>query len=352
MTKRGVIRLAVQGVGLIGRRHVEHIVACPDAALHAVIDPSPVGGQIAAKHGVPWYPDFAAMCAAGQPDGVVPDGVVIATPNQMHVENALACIAAGIPALVEKPIADDIAAATVLVDTAERAGVPLLVGHHRRHNPMIQRAKAILDAGRLGRLVAVHGFFWLMKPDDYFDVPWRRAPGAGPVMTNLIHDIDLLRHLCGEIETVQAMTSNAVRGHAVEETAVILLRFANGALGTVTVSDTVVAPWSWEHTTGENPAYPQTDQSCYHLAGTHGALTVPKLDLWRNPAARGWWEDFQVERAYAPTQDPLQLQIKHFCAVIRGEVAPLVSGREGLRTLQVIAAVQQASRSGGTVRLD
>lgn len=347
MSERGLIRLAVQGVGLIGRRHAEHIAACPQAVLHAVIDPSPAGAAVAAAHGVPHYPDFATMPAAARPDGMV-----IATPNQLHVQHGLACIEAGIPALVEKPIADEIPAATALVEAAERAGVPLLVGHHRRYNPMIQRAKSILDSGRLGRLVAVHGFFWLMKPDDYFAIPWRRAPGAGPVLLNLIHDIDLLRYLCGEIVSVQAMASNAVRGFAVEDAAAILLRFANGALGTVTVSDTVVAPWSWEQTTGENPAYPHTDQACYNLAGTHGALAVPQLDLWRNKAARGWWEDFVVERETVPPADPLQIQIAHFCAVIRGEASPLVSGREGLRSLQVIAAVQAASRTGGTVRLD
>ena len=72
---------------------------------------------------------------------------------------------------------------------------------------------------------------------------------------NLIHDMDLLRHLCGEVTSVQAFESNAARGIR-EDSAVILLRFANGALGTVTVSDTIVAPWSWELTTGgENPAY-------------------------------------------------------------------------------------------------
>ncbi len=347
MSGRGGIRLAVQGVGLIGRRHAEHIAACPQAVLHALVDPSPAAAAVAAEFGVPHYPGFEDMCAAGRPDGVV-----IATPNQLHVAHGLDCVRAGIAALVEKPIADDIAGATVLVETAERAGVPLLVGHHRRYNPMIQHAKAMLDAGRIGRLVAVHGFFWLMKPDDYFNAPWRRAPGAGPVLLNLIHDIDLLRYLCGEITSVQAMAANAVRGFAVEDTAAILLRFANGALGTVTVSDTVVAPWSWEQTTGENPIYPHTDQACYHLAGTHGALAVPKLDLWRNPVARGWWEAFEVERATVPPADPLQRQIAHFCAVIRGDETPLVSGREGLRSLRVIAAVQDASRSGGTVRLD
>jgi predicted dehydrogenase len=148
--------------------------------------------------------------------------------------------------------------------------MPLLVGHHRRYNSMIQKAKTIIDSGRLGRIVAVHGAFWAMKPDDYFDVAWRREKGAGPILINLIHDVDLFRFLCGEIIAVQAMESNAVRGNPVEDTAAILLRFANGAIGSLTVSDSIVAPWSWELTTGENPAYPRQDQFCYLIGGTHG----------------------------------------------------------------------------------
>lgn len=92
---------------------------------------------------------------------------------------------------------------------------------------------------------------------------------------NLIHDIDLFRHLLGEIVAVQARESNALRGNAVEETAVILLEFASGALGTVTVSDAVAAPWSWELTAGENPAYPRQDQSCYQIGGTRARSPFP-----------------------------------------------------------------------------
>ncbi|HRE21316.1 MAG TPA: Gfo/Idh/MocA family oxidoreductase, partial [Rhabdaerophilum sp.] len=134
-----------------------------------------------------------------------------------------------------------------LVAAAEAASVPLAVGHHRRHNPMIQHARRIIAEGQLGRIVAVHSFFWLMKPDDYFDVPWRREAGAGPVLINLSHDIDLMRYLGGEVAAVQAMDSHEVRGNAAEESCVITLRFENGALGTITLSDTAVAPWSWEH---------------------------------------------------------------------------------------------------------
>ena len=127
-----------------------------------------------------------------------------------------------------------------------------------------------------------------MKPEDYFEVSWRRAPGAGPFFPNLIHDVDLLRHFCGEIESVTAHESNAARGLAVEDTAVILLRFARGVLGPITISDTIVSPWSWDLTTGETPAYPHTDQSCYQIGGTQGSLAVPTLDFWRHPGKRSW----------------------------------------------------------------
>jgi predicted dehydrogenase len=340
------VSLAVVGAGLIGKRHIEHVLAEPGSVLHAVVDPSQAGRDVAASTGAPWFPDFAAMMAAGRPDGLI-----IATPNQLHVANGLDAISAGIPALVEKPLADDITAGQMLVEAGEKAGVAILTGHHRRHNPMMQRAKATIEAGRLGRVVTVHTFFWLMKPDDYFDVPWRRERGAGPVLTNLIHDIDLMRYLCGEIGEVQAFQSNAVRRHAVDETTVVILRFANGALGTMNISDTVVAPWSWEQTTGEDKSFPHTDQSCYYIGGTHGSLSVPRLELWTNADKRSWREPFKAERIVAVDPDPLRLQIQQFCRVIRGEEKPLVSGREGLMTLKVIDAVQRSVRSGQSVRI-
>jgi predicted dehydrogenase len=117
------VRLAVLGAGLIGKRHIEQIIAEPRAELHAVVDPSPASQEVASAHGARWYPNFAALIATGKPDGVI-----IATPNQMHVGNGLEAIAAGVPALIEKPIADDVVAGTKLVDAAEKAGVPILTG--------------------------------------------------------------------------------------------------------------------------------------------------------------------------------------------------------------------------------
>ena len=238
-----------------------------------------------------------------------------------------------------------------LVQMAEAKGVALLTGHHRRHNPLMQKAKEIIDSGTLGRILIVNAMFWLFKPDEYFDIPWRRARGAGPVFLNLIHDIDNLRFLCGDIDAVQARESNAVRSNAVEETAVILIEFKSGVLGTASVSDSVVAPWSWEMTTGENPAYPRTGETCYLIGGTHGSLAVPSLEIWNNAEKRSWTEAIQRDSAEFQKEDPLVIQIRQFCKVVRGEEVPLVSGRQGLETLKVIEAVKRSAASGERVVL-
>ncbi len=207
--------IAVMGAGLIGKRHIEGVLAEPRTALAAIIDPSPAARDEARANGLPWFASLAEALANTRPDGVI-----VATPNQLHVANALDVVAAGIPVLIEKPVADDAEAAAGLVRRAEASGVPILVGHHRRHNPIIRQAKRLIESGRLGRIRSVHGSFWVAKPDDYFEVTWRREPGAGPIFINLIHDVDLFRHLLGEVESVHAMESNAARGHAVEDTAV------------------------------------------------------------------------------------------------------------------------------------
>lgn len=340
------LEIAVMGAGLIGRRHAERIISEPGTVLSAVIDPSPAGRDFAENTGTRWYRSFSDIPVEDRPDGVI-----VATPNRLHVENGMEIVAARTPVLIEKPIADDVDAAAALVAASKKAGIPLLVGHHRRHNPMIQAAKQIVDGGRLGRIVTVHGTFWVAKPDDYFEIPWRREAGAGPTFVNLIHDVDLFRYLFGEIEAAHAMESHAVRNHAVEDTAVVTLRFASGMLATLNGSDAVAAPWSWESTTGENPAFPRYDQFCYQIGGTLGSLGIPDLTLWTSPSKLDWLERLAEERVpYAPA-DPLCVQLRHFCDVIRGETTPLVSGREGLATLRVIEAIKRSARSGQLIHL-
>lgn len=340
------VRIAVVGAGLIGRRHAAAVVAAPETALASVVDPAEAGAELAAACGVSHYRSLAQMIAADRPDGVV-----LATPNQLHVDGALQCIAAGLPAIVEKPLAADVMGAETIVAAGLASGIALLTGHHRRYNALVSRAKQVIDRGDLGPIIAVQATTWFHKPDTYFDIEWRRRAGGGPVNINLVHDIDLMRHLCGDIVEVHAMESNAIRANEVEETAVVLVRFAGGALGTMTVSDIVVGPWSWELTARENPAFPPTPESCYRIGGTRGSLSLPNLALWSYPGERSWTEPITTTRFTFDFEDPLVRQIRHFAAVIRGEDIPLVSAEEGLRNLKVIEAVKASAATGQTVRL-
>lgn len=339
------MRLGLVGAGLIGARHAAAIAAQEGAGLAWVADPAPAGAEVAARHDVPHYPDLDRALRDR------PDGVILATPNRMHAPQGLAVIAARLPLLIEKPLASTPDEARALVAAARDAAVPLLVGHHRRHNPLIARAHALIAEGAIGRVVAIQSSCWLKKPDPYFDTPWRRETGAGPVLVNLIHDLDLMRHLGGEVAGLSAQCSNAIRGFEVEDTAAVLLRFASGALGTMSLSDTIPAPWSWELTARENPAYPATGQSCYLIGGTAGALSLPDLRLWRHEGGGGWWDPITTTSPPVPATDPLIAQIANFTATIAGTAHPVVTGTDGLRALELVTAIHTAAHTGGWVEV-
>lgn len=339
------LRIALIGAGVMGRQHHQHLKDLPEARLCAVADPARQAAAFAAECAVPYFAEHRRML-----EEVRPHAVIVANPNTLHVSTALDCIAAGVPVLLEKPVGVHLDEVRELIAASRNAGVPVLVGHHRRHNPLIVRARELVEEGSLGRLTTVTALWQLQKPDSYFDIPWRREPGAGMLLTNLIHDLDLLRHLCGEVAEVQALTGNGVRGFANEDSAAVLLRFANGALGTLTGSDAVAAPWSWELDSGENPVYPrQDDQSCYLLAGTRGALSIPQLARWHyaEPGA-GWHQPLLCSQESCVPGEALALQLRHFVRVARGEVAPLVSAADAGNTLALLEAIQRAAASGRT----
>lgn len=341
-------RIAVAGAGMIGAAHMARAQASPTCSLVAVVDPAPAAGKFAAQAGVPLYPTLDALFAAAKVDGVV-----VASPNRFHVVQALRCIDEGVGVLLEKPVADTVAEAERLAAAVDARGARVLVGHHRAHSPIMARARTLIDEGRLGRIVAVMGSAVFFKPDHYFeDGPWRREPGGGPILINMIHEIHNLRMLCGEIVSVQAIASNAVRGFAVEDTVAINLRFAGGALGTFMLSDTAACPRSWEQTSQENAAYASyADEDCYVIAGTFGSLSVPtmRLKTYAKAEDRSWWKPFDADVAEVLREDPLTLQMEHFGAVICGEARPLVTVRDGLANLRVTAAIAASARTGRRV---
>ena len=200
-------RIALVGAGLVGQQHARAIGQI--ARLDAVIDPAPQASSVAKEHGATCWKDLETYLTNTRPDGII-----VASPTQMHLEHGLAALARDIPVLIEKPLTESARSGQRLVEAASTSRAPVLVGHHRRHSPITQAVKSCLDEGRLGRLVAVNAMFWLNKPADYFDIEWRTRAGGGPTYINLIHDIDLLQYFCGPIVSVQAREGHKVRRSA------------------------------------------------------------------------------------------------------------------------------------------
>ncbi len=338
--------IGVIGAGVIGRTHLSMLRNDSDCRIVGLADPTPAARELAGELGLTHFTDHRDLLEA---PGLA--GVIIAAPTALHVPIALDAVAAGLPALVEKPIAPTVADARALAEAAEKAGVPLLIGHHRRHNPIVVAAREAVRSGLLGRLTTVTALWTLRKPDDYYDIAWRRQPGGGPVLTNLIHDIDVLRFVCGEIDSVQAMVSTAGRGLPINDTAVVSLRFTGGALGTITMSDAATAPWAWDLASGENPFFGQSSENCYLLAGSDASLAVPSMRLWRYAGEIGWDQQLTETTLAVEPGDPYARQLSHFLAVIRGQEQPVIGGADATITLAATLAVEEAAATARPIVL-
>lgn len=342
-----VTRIAIVGYGAIGKAHASTIQRAPELELAAIVEPAEEAREAAIALGVPVFNNLDELF-----DQLSVDGVILATPTLLHVEQSFACIENKCPMLVEKPIAANAKEALSLVRAAEKENVPVLVGHHRRHNPIVRAAKAAIEGGVVGEVRAVQTTCWFYKPDHYFaQAPWRTKKGAGPISVNLVHDVDLLRYFCGEVVRVQAQAVPSVRGFENEDLAAAILTFESGAIATISVADMIASPWSWEFTARENPVYPTTDESCYLIGGSLGSLSIPDLRVWTHERVPDWFTPMSAKALAAGSGDSLLVQALHFSNVIRGEESPVVSGVEGLRSLQVVEAVQQAADSGQAVEI-
>lgn len=339
------LRIGLIGVGLIGRRHLQVLQDNPVYEVVGIVDPSDAAKELCDQRSITRYQSTEALLDQA------PEGVVAAIPNQLHLPIGKIHLERGIPVLMEKPLADTVEDAAVLARLSAMYETPMLVAHHRRHYRFMVKAKEVIDGGAIGNLLAVNGSWLGDKPRPYFEFEWRRQPGGGPVLINAIHDIDNLRMLCGEIDSVQAMTANTARGFPVEDTATVLLRFENGALGTLILSDAAPSNIRWECGVFENPDVAQGGKDCYSISGTKGTLFIPSMTMQLRNDGEHWHHapvDVCLERE---DNDAYVAQMQHFSDVIRGKTEPIVSAQDGLRTLVATQAILKAADSGQTVRI-
>lgn len=353
MASPRTINIAVIGSGLIGPRHAQSILSTPSASLHSLVDPAPHAPSTAASLNTAHYTSISALLSSSLPK---PDAAIICTPNHTHVPLALEFVAAGIHVLVEKPVSTTIEDGQALITAAADAGVKVLVGHHRRFNPYLLAAKRTLDSSLLGTIIAVQGTWCLRKSASYFEGTgsWRQSSSTGGVvLINLVHEVDLLQYLLGPIVYVSALPTRKTREYEAEEGAAILLRFESGVVGTFILSDTTPSPWAFEKGTGENPMIPQNGEGdevggFYRIMGSEASLSVPDLTLWKGD----WTEKLETEDVGVEKDVvPFDAQMRHFCAVVRGEEEPGCTGREALSAMVVCEAVKRSMVSGEAVEI-
>lgn len=340
------VRLGIVGVGAIGRRHLQLASLESRCQVVALADPAPEVAAIAKEAGIPHRTSHRAMLDSAQLDGVI-----VAAPTQLHAPIGLDLARRDLPMLIEKPFTDTLAAGLELASAAAASRVPICVGHHRRFDPAVAAARELLAAGRIGRLLGVSGIWAARKPNAYYDVEWRREVGGGPVLINMIHDIDMLRHCCGEVDSVYAELTPSDRGFPVEAGGAILLRFAGGALATISFSDGSPSPWGWERATADNPIIPPSGENCFRFFGSSGSFEFPQIRLWRNePGAEPCWSrEIRSEGHPIGPRAALAEQLRNFCNVVRGRDAPVVGPEDALATLAVALAVHESAVGGSPV---
>jgi predicted dehydrogenase len=343
---------------------VQHVLSEPSTILSCIVDPTPAGAALAESLSIPNYDSLSSLLTARTAGQVSVDAAIVATPNTTHVPLGILCVDADITALVEKPISVDGASAISLLRAAESAkargsSARVLAGHHRRHNPYIRATKKAVSSGVLGRVLAFQGVWALLKEAAYFDVEWRKQEGSGgPILINMIHEIDNLRYLFGDVVSVFVERGEVTRGHPVEETIAMTLRFDSGIVGTFVCSDAVASPYNWESASGENPLIPKTGQAVYTILGTKGSLSVPEMRRWHYDLLAGkgcWTTSIEFDDALKAEIDdvpPFTLQLRDLVAVHRGEKEPTCSVEEGAKSLFVVEAITKSMRTRQVVEVE
>ncbi|MEW6754619.1 MAG: Gfo/Idh/MocA family oxidoreductase [Candidatus Latescibacterota bacterium] len=320
-----MVRWGVLGAGSVAQRRVmPAMTACPDCRLEALmVRDAERARQLASR--------FGARRSHGRVEDLVADpqvdAVYVSTPVGLHCEHVLAAAAHGKHVLCEKPMALSADQCRRMIAACEAAGAHLEVCFVLRGWPVYQRIRALLQSGRLGRLVEARAQLAKWTPRQPGE--WRldaTASGGGALMDVGSHYLDLLRFLLGEFRRIACLHTSAVFGWPVEETALALIEFCSGAHGTLSVSCAV------PH--GGN---------VLEVYGTQASLLLGRQLTILAPGGE------ETETAEYP--DYYSGLLAHFCRRVTQGGEALASGLDGLRNVEVITAAYHAAREGRVVEL-
>jgi UDP-N-acetyl-2-amino-2-deoxyglucuronate dehydrogenase len=336
--------LGVLGAGNISDTHARAALAIKEVELAAVYgENAGKAERLAATYGAKAYRDLEAFLRHRPMDLVA-----IGTPSGRHASDVIACARAGLHVLAEKPLGITTAEVDRMVEECERARMRLGVFFQDRCQPDFVRLKAFLGAGGLGRIhLATAHVKWHRPPEYYSGSRWRGTwalDGGGAVMNQGIHTLDLLLWLLGDVSRVQAITRTAVHSIQVEDTAVALLEFKGGGVGT------------YEATTAAFPGYRRRVE----ISGDRGTVVIEHdrvvaADLKPGEAPFGVSRPAGgSESAASPVvsdASPHRRVIEDFLEARHTGGRPACDGREGRRSVELVQALYESARRGAAVTL-
>ncbi|MGD8241071.1 MAG: Gfo/Idh/MocA family oxidoreductase [Armatimonadota bacterium] len=335
------------GCGVIGPLHAKGIEACSDADLVAVCDivEEKAKGLADQYSGTPEvYTDYHEMLKRDDLDVVC-----ICTPSGAHAEQGIACAEAGKHVLTEKPIDVKLDAIDALIEACKSHSVKLGCIFQRRTRTVSHVVRDAVQSGRLGQMVVGDAYLkYYRSPEYYKSADWRATwkwDGGGALMNQGVHGIDLLVYLMGPVKTVTAHAAHLVRDIEVEDTAVAILQYENGAFGVL------------EGTTSIHPGLP----SRHELHGDRGSIIMEESKILRWSIMDEEEEPPEVEQE-APKggafADPKAisglghiLQIQDIADAVNEDREPLVPGEEARKAVELILAIYRSSETGETVSL-
>ena len=282
------------------------------------------------------------------------DGVIAALPNNLHLEVTKEVADRRINLLLEKPITCNVPDAEKIQEIVEKSQIKFMVGHHRRFSTQINRTKEAVKNGTLGDIIGLNVIWAAKKPDDYFTRSWRIDKEiGGPLLINTIHDVDDLRYIIGDIDMVQAYVTNEFRGNEVEDSGVINLRFKNGAIATIFLTDNSPSPWYYEACTQEYSFFYPSNFNCYFFFGKKASLAFPSMELFSydKKFGEGWHKPFKRQNLPVDRFDVFEEELKHFCELIKGKVESRITAYDATETLRVIEAIKESSTIGRRICL-
>lgn len=353
------IRTAVVGYGKVAHTHAEALQMLPESEFVAVCGRNRERTRtFAERYGVAAYTSLEQMIQKARVQVVL-----VCTPHPAHSEPVTIAAEAGVHALVEKPLASNLKDCDDMIAAARHSGVKLGVISQRRLYPPAQRVKAAIDDGRIGRPILGTVVMLGWRDQAYYQSdPWRGKwieEGGGVLVNQAPHQLDLLQWFMGPIDELFGYWGNLNHPYIeVEDTAVATLRFRNGAIGSIVVSNSqkpgIHGKVQVHGSTGASVGV-QTDGGAMFIAGVTSVLEPPINDLWTVPGEEHLLAEWQAEdRAIFEKVDATRyyhlLQIQDFLHAVLDDREPMVTGEEGRKTVEIFTAVYRSQRGGAPIR--